>query len=217
MDAQPSWTFNIEAAPPLKKRKTKAPGPIVLAPMELTEWEGLSGKAKWDSQVALRGPDLVNSQSVKLFTTSVIRFRLSKIMRVGGLVNEWLPFVVIPDSPEVGISRSKHEFDWCHFLGHVHEAAEWLGIPRCSIPAADWKRIILAGSNYTNQVCALISLVEDPFKATLIAICANTLGVAEENIPIYGAKYPTPPAPVQEAPPTASSPVWGNLTQTGEI
>lgn len=111
---------NFEDAPPPPKK------PPVLLPITQEEWDKMEGKARWDSTVALRGPDLVHSDTLKWFTTSVIRFRLSKIMRVGGMVNNSLGFVVLPSDH---YSIKTEHFDATHFLNHVREAACWLGVP----------------------------------------------------------------------------------------
>lgn len=119
----------------------------LLEPMTEEEWNALSGKAKWDSTVALRGPDLTGSELLKWFTTSVIRFRLSKIMRVGGMVNESLGFVLLPQG---GAPHRDDRFDIGHFLNHVTEAAVWLGIP-IVYTSQDTFSILLNGSYYSDQ------------------------------------------------------------------
>lgn len=103
-------------------------------------WEELSGKGKWDVQVALRGPDAENSDTMKWFTTSVIRGACSKVMRVGGLVNDSLGFVLLPsgDGPRI----TTHGFNYHHFFTHVREAAGWLDIPVITIPATVWWKIM---------------------------------------------------------------------------
>lgn len=117
-----SWSEvlkTFESTPPPKKRPKKS-----LIQLSEDQWKDLSPKGKWDCIAALRGPDLVNSQTLKWFTSSVIRYALSKVMRVGGLVNDTLPFVIIPQA-----KCRPAGFDASHFLGHVQEAANWLSIP----------------------------------------------------------------------------------------
>lgn len=67
-----------------------------MKPIDKAFWDHLSEKQKWDSIVGLRGPDLGPSGSIKWFTTSVIRHRLSGVMRVGGQVNPDLNAIVVP-------------------------------------------------------------------------------------------------------------------------
>lgn len=67
-----------------------------MKPIDASYWAGLTEKQKWDSIVGLRGPDLGPSSTIKWFTTSVIRARLSGVMRVGGQVNPDLNAVVVP-------------------------------------------------------------------------------------------------------------------------
>ncbi len=110
--------------------------PSTLEPISPEKWESLDPKAKWDSIVALRGPDLRNSDSLKFLTSSVIRWRLSKVMRVGGLVNPHLPFVITASAFD------KSAFSLSHFIGHIYEAAAWLKIPIVSIPFDVMDKII---------------------------------------------------------------------------
>jgi hypothetical protein len=128
-----SFTPIIGSTPPTLSAKKKPKGG--LPPLVQDDWDKLPPKAKWDSIVALRGPDLKNSETLKWFTTSVIRHRLSGVMRVGGLVNSSLPFMVVPSySP----SNKGSEFSLEHFLGHVTEAASWLSIPMVMIEPQTW-------------------------------------------------------------------------------
>lgn len=69
---------------------------MAVKPITQKEWDALSPKQKWDSIVGLRGPDVSPSDVIKWFTTSVIRARLSGVMRVGGQVNQDLNLVIIP-------------------------------------------------------------------------------------------------------------------------
>lgn len=132
----------VEIPPEILPLKKKPPYERLL-PMTSEEWDALSPKGKWDSIVALRGPDLVGSDVLKWFTTSIIRHRLSSVMRVGGMVNNKLPFVVLCSEGPVGISpRAKAAFDMSHFYGHIYEASQWLGIPVVSCSPDTWKGIV---------------------------------------------------------------------------
>jgi hypothetical protein len=174
------------------KKKPRASTPISLAPLTQAEWDGLSGKAKWDSQVALRGPDLVGSQDVKIFTTSIIRYRLSQVMRVGGLVNDWLPFTIVPQGTSGLVSaRARFQFDWSHFIGHVIEACNWLSIPMIQIATEDWKKVLLSDEKgsitYIGKVCQMVQYVpEGDYRETMIQVCQRQFGLTSENITKYG-------------------------------
>lgn len=138
-------------------------------------WEGLSPKEKWDVIVALRGPDCPHSDSIKWFTTSVIRHTVSKVMRVGGLINYAGPkFVVVPVGPlqlikskkktakeaaAAGESLQSYSYssftveptppfaywDYSHFFGHVMEAAMVLGLSVIQLPADEWLKAVVNG------------------------------------------------------------------------
>lgn len=136
-----------------------------------SEWAAFSGKARWDSIVALRGPDLVNSDTLKYFTTSVIRYRLSGVMRVGGMVNRQLPFVVLPE----GLSKCpKSGFDVTHFYHHIEQAAEWLTIPIVRCSEAIWAKMFTGDSYF-----AIMPLLRDylpvgsPHRVTLDCLTSN--------------------------------------------
>lgn len=124
-----------------------------LTPITPEDWAKLSPKAQWDSIVALRGPDLRNSDTLKWFTSSVIRWKLSGIMRVGGMVNDRLPFVVLPGFYDNPLSAPKGDFSGSHFAGHVQEAAMWLQVPVVGINPETWALILKGGS--TAKVKAL--------------------------------------------------------------
>lgn len=106
--------------------------------MTKEEFEGLSGKAQWDVKVALRGPDVKRSNTAKWFTTSVIRHKVSNIMRVGGTVNDHLNLIIIPDNP--GAIRTGELLGWdaSHFINHIIEAAQILSIRCIPIPTKVW-------------------------------------------------------------------------------
>ena len=106
--------------------------------MTKTQWAELTGKQQWDVMVALRGPDCQHSENIKWVTTSVIRWALHTIMRVGGTLNDDLRVVVVPASGGLGLDKpirdqmSKDRVrSWSpsHFFQHVDEAAQVLGIP----------------------------------------------------------------------------------------
>lgn len=73
-----------------------------LTPFSEAEWNRLTPKQQWDTIVALRGPDFRGSETVKWYTTSVIRGKMRKILRVGGTVNTDLNLVVIPSGGMLG-------------------------------------------------------------------------------------------------------------------
>jgi hypothetical protein len=117
-----------------------------LTPITKEAWEALSPKQKWDSIVALRGPDCPSSETIKWFTSSIIRGKLSQIMRVGGTVNDDLNLIVLPNNPylfnyaeaERNGLRKQHLWSATHFCGHIGEAAVILNIPYIEIDPALW-------------------------------------------------------------------------------
>lgn len=138
-------------APPLNylyAAKPRVPPPMSLTPITEEEWSQFEGKARWDSVVALRGPDLTNSDTLKWFTSSVIRYKMSGVMRVGGLVNRQLPFVVLPLGHDLTGSKG---FDCAHFIGHIYEAANWLHIPIAPCSPDLWKQILSGKVYYTES------------------------------------------------------------------
>jgi hypothetical protein len=135
------------------------------APTRLTQeqWDALDGKGKWDSTVALRGPDLQNSSTLKWFTSSIIRYRLSGIMRVGGLVNNEIPFVILPDGLNIRIPN----FDAHHFLSHVYEAAQWLGIQQVYIGCELYKKLMFSSMHHYQAQMELYKVLNDPYKSII--------------------------------------------------
>ena len=96
-------------------------------PITRDEWKALEGKGQWDVKAALRGPDLVNSEMIKWFGTSVIRGKLRNITRVGGMVNDDLGIIIVAAG---GSGKDHHAgFDHHHYFAHLRDAASWLGIP----------------------------------------------------------------------------------------
>jgi hypothetical protein len=121
------------------KPKKASSSTLKLERLSQEKWDAMDPKAKWDSIVALRGPDLTRPDLLKWFTTSVIRYRLGGVMRTGGLINDRLPFVVLTANPkDIG------QFCLTHFMGHVYEAAAYLGIPTVYVSDKMWK-VILEG------------------------------------------------------------------------
>src|SRR5438874_6578787 len=109
-----------------------------------SKWESLSDKEQWDIKVALRGPDCHNSETIKFYTTAVIRAACMKVFRVGGTVNPDLGCVIVP-SWGYGIKKIIPEWqnqpgswNYQHFLQHIEEAAEILSIPILRAPAEAW-------------------------------------------------------------------------------
>lgn len=108
-------------------------------PISPAFWDALPGKGKWDIQVALRGPDVYNPDLIKWFTTSIIRYAVSSVMRVGGMINSSHAFLLLPSKDDGGGPLiGKGDFHWYHFLDHVHEAAAWLAIPIIWVPSDKW-------------------------------------------------------------------------------
>jgi hypothetical protein len=149
--------------PKKKKVKLQPPAPKFkpaegVEPISQSAWDQMEGKARWDSIVALRGPDLRNSDTLKWFTTSVIRYKLHQIMRVGGMVNDRLPFVVLPKMH----GKDAGNFSASHFIGHINEAACWLNIPRVHVGPEIWAKM-LDGHTSRQHITAMIGLEsEDP-------------------------------------------------------
>ena len=120
------------------------------------QWESLNDKAKWDIKVALRGPDSYYGETLKWFTTSVIRGHVRKVFRVGGTVNKDLNLVILPDN-DSDRTATKEKWNASHFTGHITSAAEWLNIPILHIPAKEWHTIMKSNS-ISSAASAIISL-----------------------------------------------------------
>lgn len=107
-------------------------------------WASFHDKAKWDCQVALRGPDVINSSTIKVFTTGVIRAEMMPVMRVGGQITDHFRFVIVPrgdgrlEYRMWSHADAKLNVDLGHFIAHIVAAAEWLNIPIYSIDAPVW-------------------------------------------------------------------------------
>lgn len=112
--------------------------------MNREQWEALADKGQWDVKVALRGPDSYFGETLKWFTTAVIRGQVREIFRVGGSVNSDLKLVILPkgytyDNPGPE-AESKFSWNATHFIEHVGQAATWLGIPTLKIPRELWNK-----------------------------------------------------------------------------
>lgn len=109
--------------------------------MTKPQWAQLTEKQQWDTIVALRGPDSNYGETLKWFTTSVIRGQMAPIMRVGGLVNTDLKLVVLPNGgSEVG--HGYEGWNHGHFCQHISEAAVNLGLNILWLPASDWHKVM---------------------------------------------------------------------------
>ena len=109
--------------------------------MTKPQWEGLNGKQRWDVIVSLRGPDCQHSDSIKWVTTSVIRWALHTVMRVGGTLNEDLRAIIIPSDPwslekEARQCHPSRVMCWSpqHFFQHIQEAAQVCNVPVVTVP-----------------------------------------------------------------------------------
>lgn len=108
--------------------------------MTQIEWDKLPEKARWDIISALRGPDVVHSDNIKWFGTSVIRAKMITLTNTHGLVNNSLNLILVPSDHRL---LSKEELktytdaklptdmlvDGNHFFNHLITAAQWLKIP----------------------------------------------------------------------------------------
>ena len=114
--------------------------------MNREQWDSLSDKGQWDIKVALRGPDSYFGETLKWFTTAVIRGQMKEVFHVGGSVNSDLKLVILPRSShysEEPSTESQHgKFSWnsSHFIEHVRQAADWMGIPVLKIPRELWNQ-----------------------------------------------------------------------------
>lgn len=118
--------------------------------MNREHWEGLSEKGQWDIKVALRGPDSYFGETLKWFTTAVIRGQVREIFRVGGSVNSDLKLVILPKGYTYDNSGPEQatRFSWnaSHFIEHISQAATWLGIPVLKIPRDLWNQTMQRSS-----------------------------------------------------------------------
>lgn len=133
--------------------------------MTKEDWKSLTKKQQWDVIVSLRGPDIRRSEVIKSFTTGVIRYGMSNLMRVGGQLST-LGFVVIPNDsvfkkPEKADSGSIWP-DLNHFAQHTYEAAEIIGIPIISVPGPIWEKMVLASNDHNAKVLFLEYMKDNP-------------------------------------------------------
>lgn len=124
-------------------------------------WKDLAPKQQWDIQVALRGPDCNDSEGLKWFTTAVIRGQMSKVMRVGGTINEDLNLIIVPQEWssssslifEPGLPAEVKQiikahvklglWNAHHFYEHVITAASHLGVPIGYVETLPWQKVAL--------------------------------------------------------------------------
>jgi hypothetical protein len=110
--------------------------------LEKAHWKNYEGKAQWDCQVALRGADFA-SETMKYYSTSVIRHKLSGVMRVGGLVNAQFNFILLPGRDAIKWHLTLYPgFNVTHWAEHVYEAAQILSIPVIHLTAAAWAAVV---------------------------------------------------------------------------
>ena len=103
------------------------------------EWDVLSAKAQWDIKVALRGPDSYYGETLKWYTTSVVRGQIRHVFRVGGTINKSLAAIITPKRgcfPEADPTTWNHH----HFIEHVRLAAVHLRIPDMRISSDLWHK-----------------------------------------------------------------------------
>lgn len=122
-------------------------------------WDDLPDKAKWDIQVALRGPDSYYGEVLKWFTTSVIRGQMKDVFRVGGLVNPDLQLVILPSGESESIYRTFRAagplaWKYSHFVEHIGAAANWIGLPKMRVVPEVWHESMRASN--TRQAIELI-------------------------------------------------------------
>lgn len=113
--------------------------------MTANDWSRLSNKARWDIMVSLRGPDAHYGDTLKWFTTAVIRGRVSGAIYVGGVVNPDLNLLILPKypfrEPSVHIINGQY-WNVAHFIEHLSEASTWLNIPNLTLPVEFWHKVM---------------------------------------------------------------------------
>ena len=113
-------------------------------------WEALSEKERWDIMVALRGPDSHYGETLKWYTTSVIRGQMRGILRVGGTINTHLQMIITPRDRGTSF-KSKPKIDrWncAHFIEHVQLAAHHMGLHDMQISGDLWHEAMCMSSAY---------------------------------------------------------------------
>lgn len=93
------------------------------------QWDEYTGKQKWDVLVAMRGPDVKNSDTLKWFTTAVIRYHAENLFRIGGMINHHTPFVLGLINGCEYKPVGPRSWDLVHFFTHIMEAAALLQVP----------------------------------------------------------------------------------------
>lgn len=173
--------------------------------MDRDTWKNLSGKSQWDVTVALRGPDVKRSEVIKSFTTSVIRSNMSGIIRVGGQLSDY-GFVLLPNGsvfkapkqdPTLPVTFLRPDMD--HFLGHVSEAANILGIPIVYVDPPAWEAIMLEPSPQHGMIKFLKHIAghESDYVQWNVLDKIHEL---QQTYGIGGSTGPVPPVPAGPTP-----------------
>lgn len=121
-----------------------------LTPISPDDWSELSKKQQWDVKVALRGPDLANT-NLKIYTTAIIRWVCSSAMRTGGAINSFCPVLMLPkDLYQLRRGEdTRWGFDLYHFMVHIQEAAMVLEIPSVEMTRLAWEEAF--GNNVSTK------------------------------------------------------------------
>ena|SRR3990167_386833 len=138
--------------------------------MNREQWDSLNEKGQWDIKVALRGPDSYFGETLKWFTTAVIRGQMKDVFRVGGTVNSDLKLIVLPksghyDEPISEVSYGKFAWNATHFIEHVRQAADWIGIPVLKIPKELWN-VTMCYPNQRQTCLEILTAMKPPKKTT---------------------------------------------------
>lgn len=113
--------------------------------LDASTWLSFSDKDRWDVMTALRGPDHANT-GLKWYTTAVIRGVVAPVLRTNGtsaVVIAEPRLLLAPDA----VPKFFGEFNIQHFLGHVVDAAEVLGLPIRYVDRGKWQEIVLGGGS----------------------------------------------------------------------
>ena len=95
----------------------------------------------------MRGPDSYYGETLKWFTTGVLRGQVRKVFRVGGTVNSDLHIVILPDDWGTQSYKDRTSWNAAHFIEHIQEAASWLKVPVLVIPSKIWHEALGTGLN----------------------------------------------------------------------
>lgn len=167
--------------------------------MTKEQWDKeLTPKQRWDVLVAMRGPDCHNSDPVKWFTSSVIRDHMSKVIRVGGLVNTYhLDWILVP----YGLGNKWAEkgdkiprmmwWDHSHFFNHVTEAAQVLGLRVIYVPGEIWLEAITGSDSYNYPVKLIPQILlklnkDNEYDSGDIEILKSYVGSTTGKAKVYG-------------------------------